>query len=207
MTFAEKYFLLTVLHPICDGVDWDSEDVEKELESIDFFTFNWKAVPKPILIEIFNRFSDEMLIVICAHFQVNNCKHLTNTLDMINEFAGNIRNNGEKPSSLLFKENAFGIARITKAEKYLLVEILCPTLIVSKLSITEVDEQLKSMDFLHFPWKKLPKCIFIDIFSCFTFKRLLHFCGHYQVHVDTLKYRNIDMRKMVSDLWDTVSSK
>ena len=198
ITVSEKYLLISMMHPISNTKDWTIEEVDKELESFDFLTCNWREFPKPVFIEIFNRFADERIIFFCAHFQI----HLENLSltkqEMVQRLADTmyiyVRISNYVPK-LLFNDL---ILKVTTAEKYLLFSFLCPHSHIWNTSIEDVDETLKSMNVFDFSWKYLPKTIFFEIFSKFSNKTINYCCAHFHVHMENID----DKPQMISDLWD-----
>ena len=54
------------------------------------------------------------------------------------------------------------------------------------LTLGEVEAELEKLDFLSFDWGLIPRQVFIDIFEKFSYVRLVYFCAHFHIHLDSI---------------------
>lgn len=105
-----------------------------------------------------------------------------------------------KPTAFLFEQEVIGINEIRAAEKYIIMSAFHPIADSYKLTLGEVEAELKKLDFLTFDWGLIPKQVFKDIFDHFTYVRLVHFCAHFHIHLDMI--RESQKPKMIDALWE-----
>lgn len=103
-----------------------------------------------------------------------------------NEENEDIEGEGEFPVAFLFDQNVIGISEMTIAEKYLIVSAFHPIANTNNFSLAELELELKKLDFLTFDWGLIPKPVFKDIFSRFSYVRLVYFCAHFRLNIRKL---------------------
>ena len=106
------------------------------------------------------------------------------------------------PSLCLFKHSRY--RKLKPATKYFLymmwktsfVEPLCD------LNFTEdqLNESLKDFDFLTFPWHKIPRIVFQEVFDNMTMERLGFFCGYFSTFFDHLDSSHKQL--VINSLWN-----
>jgi hypothetical protein len=106
----------------------------------------------------------------------------------------------------------FGITKtnlvVDDAIKYLMAQISATTEysyeyameFVYSMNLTQLETYVYKIDWLTFPWKKLPQPIFYRIFSAIALERMAFFCGYFRAHYDSVS----DSRReqMMNALWD-----
>ena len=68
---AHKYVMISVFHPIINPYSFSLEELNKEIEKIDFLTFDWKSLPKEVFVDIMSAFSLARIAFFCGYFQVH----------------------------------------------------------------------------------------------------------------------------------------
>ena len=110
-----------------------------------------------------------------------------------------------KPTAFLFAKPIVGISKVTSAEKYIIMSAFHPITNSFDVTLEEVDEELKKLDFLTFDWGLIPKQVFKDLFNRFTYVRLVYFCAHFHIHLE--KIDECEKQNMVNALCEHFNKK
>jgi hypothetical protein len=76
---------------------------------------------------------------------------------------------------------------------------------VNKIPLNEIVILVKHIDWLTYPWSKIPESVFLEIFNKLSIERLAFFCGYFKTYVYSVDFKRKEI--MIDSLTQKLNKK